>query len=91
MSVGESASFLFYIDGVVAMRDKVTGLNGIDEISTVHSWLVDQCEAHGRKWMVEIVFADGEHVRWGTDRDGMVWPMQGGLEQLAEMLARRWG
>jgi hypothetical protein len=52
----------------------------------------DLCHAavvRGVPWMVEVVFWDGEHVRWGTDVDGMVVPVEMGLSELIDVINRR--
>ena len=42
-------------------------------------------------WFIEVSFDDGEHVRFGTDRGGMVLPVEVGRERLVEALAKRMG
>lgn len=85
-----SAEFRFYIDGKLAGRDRVgSGRSEVSLIAASHAALADDCETYGRKWMVEVVFSDGEHVRWGTDVDGMVVPVEVGLGELLQAVARR--
>jgi hypothetical protein len=49
----------------------------------------DLCHAAGVRgvpWMVEVIFWDGEHVRWGTDVDGMVVPVEIGFSELLDVI-----
>ena len=88
------AVFRFYIDGKVATSDSVTDparrREQVGDIAATHGWLADECDERGRKWMVEVEFSDGEHVRWGTDVDGMVVPIEVGAAELLDAIARRW-
>jgi hypothetical protein len=38
-------------------------------------------------WMIEFAFPDGQHIRWGTDADGMVQPVP--VDDLFLALARQ--
>lgn len=58
----------------------------IGDVGEYHGEMARCATEEGLPWMVEIVFPDGEHVRWGTDSDGMVEPMP--VTQLAELLKR---
>lgn len=44
--------------------------------------------ADGSPWMVELVFPDGDHVRFGTDHAGMVEPMPVALDRIIEAIER---
>jgi hypothetical protein len=56
----------------------------IGELGAMHG---EQVAAAGAvPYMVEIVFPDGDHVRWGTDERGMVMPIP--VDDLAAALAR---
>lgn len=54
--------------------------------------LAEMAKRHGTlcrdtdTWMIEFVFSDGQHIRWGTDPDGMVMPVP--VDDLFEALAR---
>jgi hypothetical protein len=37
-------------------------------------------------YMIEIRFPDGDHLRWGTDPAGMVWPIDTALLGLIDKL-----
>jgi hypothetical protein len=52
-------------------------------IGGLHGAFVEEA---GVPYMVEFVFPDGEHVRWGTDAGGMVLPIP--VDNLAEALRR---
>jgi hypothetical protein len=42
----------------------------------------------GASYMVDFEFADGEHVRWGTDPDGMVEPVP--VDDVLAAIEARW-
>ena len=74
-----------------ALVDEVTALIGagdlLDMLGERHGLLCAAADA-GDPWMIEVRFPDGEHVRWGTDSDGMVLPIDVTMGQLEEMLAK---
>lgn len=51
-----------------------------------HGDLAAAADRSGKAWMVEIVWPDGEHLRWGTDPDPMVLPLEMGVRELARRL-----
>jgi hypothetical protein len=85
-----------YIDG--RLVDDVTvaaGRNAEDDaipvIAALHGRRCQAAEAAGSTYMVEFIFDDGEHVRFGTDVDGMVVPAEVGLDRLAKAVVERLG
>jgi hypothetical protein len=48
------------------------------DLAARHSTITAEAMAVGGVFMVEIVFDDGEHVRWGTDQAAMVDPQEVG-------------
>lgn len=63
-------------------------LHVIGEIGARHSQMVTAADSEGIGWMVELIFPDGDHVRWGTDADGMVQPIP--VDDLVAALNRRY-
>lgn len=89
---GYPVRFRVWVGGVEA--DDVTIImlgpddSAIAEVASQQADICIQAEANGQRYLVDISFPDGEHVRWGTDFDGMVMPMEVALENLANILAR---
>jgi hypothetical protein len=75
-----------YIAG--RLVDEATVLeDGVEEVAARHVEMAEAAEKAGQRFMVEVVFADGEHVRWGTDPGGMVEPTP--TEDVGDSLRRR--
>jgi hypothetical protein len=82
--------FNFWVDGEIIQTDTEAGEEDIERISAHHRMLADAHDALGQSWMVEVVFPDGEHVRFGTEDDGMVDPIPvGSVENLKVALVER--
>jgi hypothetical protein len=60
----------------------------LEESALRHREMVTAAMSEGLTWMVEIVFPDGDHVRWGTDENGMVQPIP--VDDLEAALSRRY-
>jgi hypothetical protein len=60
----------------------------IGELGARHGELVAAHE--GAPYLVEFKFPDGDHVRFGTDAEGMVEPFPVALEHLTDAIARRY-
>lgn len=95
---GGEVRFRIYVEGELVDEEKlVFTTEASDRDTAVASAaerqmnLAREADAAGRPYLVEIIFWDGEHVRWGTDVDGMVVPVEVGVETLAEAIATRWG
>jgi hypothetical protein len=58
----------------------------IGDLGAQHGELAQAADEAGVPWLIEFRFSDGEHVRWGTDSDGMVMPMP--VEDLEAALLR---
>jgi hypothetical protein len=65
-------------------------LSAVGDIAIHQGELAAAAEAAGRPYMVEVEFSDGDHVRWGTDVNGMVIPMAVGLDGLMAAMAKRY-
>jgi hypothetical protein len=85
------ARIRIYVDGrIVDDTDVVLGVGARDLIGVLgarHGAIAQEAEKSGRRWMIEIVWPDGEHLRWGTDPDPMVLPLEVGLADLAARIA----
>lgn len=85
---------LYVLGRVVDQRAVVLGMGGVDDqvadIAGVQAELAGRAEMAERPWMAEVEFWDGEHVRWGTDVDGMAVPVAVGLDRLVAALEARW-
>lgn len=88
-------SFTVWVDGAVADTEEVQFAPGSEDgaqvvdIAQRHAALAAEAEAKGSKYMVDVAFWDGEHVRWGTDVDGEVVPVEVGVTGLGEAIAKR--
>ena len=92
--------FLVYVDAelreeAVASKStraaRTTPLGSSCRRSPTHQGRVcAEAEARGSVYLVDVEFWDGEHVRWGTDADGMVIPLEVGLHDLAQAINARW-
>jgi len=87
-------TFQLWLGGVLADVDSIVlgehDLDGIEEMASRHADLCIEATARGVTYLIDIGFWDGEHVRWGTDVDGMVVPVEVGLADLLDAIARRW-
>lgn len=75
------------------MVDEATVAND-DELTAAGTRQGEACleaEQRGQRWMVEMVFPDGEHVRWGSDPGGMVEPIWVEGSELPDTVARQRG
>jgi hypothetical protein len=63
----------------------------IEWLASLQADLCNKAEEEGKRWLVEVEFWDGETVKWGTDRDGLVTPVRIGLGRLLEAIEERWG
>jgi hypothetical protein len=80
-----------YVAGRLLERDEMTigggDLEVIGALGHRHAHICRTAESEGLAWLIEVVFDDGEHVRWGTDAAGMVEPVP--VDDIAEALLRR--
>jgi hypothetical protein len=60
----------------------------LGEVGRRHGDMASAAASEGLAWMIEFVFPDGDHVRWGTDPDGMVLPVP--IADLEAALLRRY-
>lgn len=91
--------FLVYVDAELR-EEAVASIDpsGPDEatwlflqtLATHQGRVCAEAEARGSVYLVDVEFWDGEHVRWGTDADGMVIPLEVGLHDLAQAINARW-
>jgi arabinogalactan endo-1,4-beta-galactosidase len=65
-----------YVDGRMVDEATTLGEDGLRDIAARHAELAELAEQKGHRYMVEFEFSDGEHVRFGSDRDGMVEPIE---------------
>ena len=85
------ATFSIWHNGQLADRRYVTDEDDDDMIWRVaehQAKLVAAIDLAGRVYLVEVEFWDGEHVRWGTDENGMVLSMEVAVEQLEQGIER---
>jgi hypothetical protein len=89
--------FRVYVRGQLTAEDRIpddvdeaTGDRLVHELALYHGEMCEAAGQFGARWLVDIEFSDGEHVRFGTDATGMVWPELVARERLAEKLAERW-
>jgi hypothetical protein len=59
-------------------------------LANSHAMSSQIAEARGWPYLIEVEFWDGEHVRWGTDTDGMVTPVRVGLGYLLDAILARY-
>jgi hypothetical protein len=86
------ATFRIFIAGQLVDQTTISGLgDDIGGLAVRHGELCEAANRAGRKYLVEVEFGDGEHVRWGTDVDGMVIPMEVGIDDLMRALMKRYG
>jgi hypothetical protein len=86
--VSGAVTVRLYLGGQLVDEQEVhVGADGASDVlaylGELHGGFV---EAAAVPYMVEFVFPDGQHVRWGTDTDGMVLPIP--VDDLAEALRR---
>jgi hypothetical protein len=84
-------TFSVYVNGKLTDRQVLGGGDDDDRTARIAAAQGELCavvESAGGTYLVDICFADGEHVRWGTDRHGMVQPVEVAMEQLGEALER---
>ena len=60
----------------------------LGQLGARHGEMVMAAASEGLAWMVEFRFPDGDHVRWGTDANGMVEPVP--IDDLRAALERRY-
>jgi hypothetical protein len=86
------ATIRLRVDGVLVDEQPVqlgAGARGlIGVLGADHGARCAAADAAGQPWSIEIEFADGEHVRWGTDGRGMVDPVP--VRDLAAAIERQW-
>jgi hypothetical protein len=91
--VAAEVTIRLYIAGeLVDEQAIVAGVGARDligELGAIHGRQTAAAVEAGRSYLVEFVFADGEHVRWGTDAAGMVEPIP--VDDLAAALDRLLG
>lgn len=63
----------------------------IGDLGARHGAAAQLAELVGKPYLVDIEFWDGEHVRFGTDADGMFWPVSVAFERLPEVLGNLYG
>lgn len=87
-------TFQLWIGGALADVDTIVlgehDYTGIEEMASRHAELCQEADASGAMYLIDIGFWDGEHVRWGTDPNGMVIPVEVGLSNLLDAIASRW-
>lgn len=97
MSEATLATFSVYVDGELVDSEALVAKDGtlppqvseaVVEIAERQGDLCAAAEQHGVGYLVEIAWRDGTYTRWGTDVDGMVVPVEVGLEGLEEALRR---
>jgi hypothetical protein len=88
--VSADVTIRLYVEGVLVDEQAIVAGVGaralIGELGALHGQAAAAAVDAGRPYLVEFVFADGEHVRWGTDELGMVEPVP--VEDLAAALDR---
>lgn len=85
------ATFSVWQDGQLVDRRYMTDEDEPEEVARIAEVQIAVCnliDVAGGKYLVDIEFWDGEHVRWGTDRNGMVIPIEVGIEGLADGIER---
>lgn len=88
-----TARFSVWVNGELAHEQVLWDLDQLEALSEVQAQLCAEASNAGLAWMVEIRFNDGDHVRFGTDRAGMIEPLDlvNGVDSMMEILHRRWG
>jgi hypothetical protein len=75
-----------WVEGVLLDDQRVVlGVGARDLIGELGAVHADACRG-AMAYMVEFVFPDGDHIRWGTDVRGMVTPIP--VDDLAAAIAR---
>jgi hypothetical protein len=85
------ATFSIYENGKLVDRRYVTDQDEPEQVARIATAQVTLCEvidARGDKYLVDVEFWDGEHVRWGTDENGIVLPIVVGIEGLVDTIDR---
>lgn len=87
--MSENVTIRLYLDSVLKdEREFPFGdREGIAQMAEVHATAIAATE-DGVPFMIEFIFPDGEHVRWGTDAGGMVDPRSLPIWQLRDALTR---
>jgi hypothetical protein len=82
-----------YVAGVLVddVPVMVTGHMGplLGSLGDQHATRCRAASDAGLPWMIELAFPDGDHVRWGTDADGMVQPIEATLDQLERVMRQQ--
>jgi hypothetical protein len=83
--------FNIYVDGELVDSEEILSTAKPQELTDLalrQSEICNRAQARDLKYMVDIVWWDGEHTRWGTDVDGVVVPVEVGVEGLAFAIER---
>jgi hypothetical protein len=87
---GTVVTVRLYLAGTLAdetsIRIGAGARDAIGDLGAYHGEMARVADEQGVPYMIELVFPDGEHVRWGTDASGMVIPFP--IGDLAAALAR---
>lgn len=59
-------------------------LERVGELGDRHGVAAEMARAGDQPYLIEFEFSDGDHFRWGTDVDGMVYPLEWGLGGVLE-------
>jgi hypothetical protein len=94
VTVSTTVAIRLYIEGHLCDETQAPLGGGdtralIGQLGLRHAEMVNAAASEGLAWLIEFVFPDGDHVRWGTDSSGMVEPMP--IDDLAAALERRYG
>jgi hypothetical protein len=63
----------------------------IGDLGARHGAAAQMATAVGKPYLIDIEFWDGEHVRFGTDPDGMLLPHDVAFGRLFEVLGNLYG
>ena len=91
--------FRIWVDGPNLIEDSMLALDLGDDaafealahMAEAHGEICGKADQAGLTYLVDVEFEDGEHVRWGTDVNGMVLPVGVGILELTDAITRRWG
>jgi hypothetical protein len=85
------STFSLYDNGRLVDRRYVTDEDDedmVDRVAAAQGTLASIIDNCGGTYLVDIEFWDGEHVRWGTDENGMVFPVETGIGALEDRIER---
>lgn len=92
MTIEPALRSRIWIDGELLVDQPVT-LNGVDWVGAEHAGLCAEAEREGRRWLIEISDPEGDHdglpLRFGSDTQGMVDPIQIDLDTLPDIAEAR--